>query len=112
MFLLALVATPMAAGQSAVPDLQEEITVIGMKFRTMKFKADFRTEDGVIVVKKCRVTRSSKDKEIDALGCAVTRACAATTPMTPKELGTCIETRGEEAIANLAKLRVAARRSK
>ena len=110
MFALALVAPPIAAVQSAAPELQEEITVIGMKFKTMKFKADFRNNDGVTTVRKCRVTRSSKDKEIDALGCSVTRACAALAPTTPEELGTCIESRGEEAIADLAKKRVTARR--
>ena len=105
---LALASAPVAAMVPA-PEVEQEIVVIGFKFKAMKFKADVSSKDGVVLVKKCRVTKSSKDKEIDAIGCDVTRQCVADKPATPEILAGCIETRSGEAVAALAERRVTAR---
>ena len=104
-FAAALVST----GGTIASTLAEEIVVVGTKFRAMKFKADVSNKNGVTIVKRCRVTKSSKDTSIDALGCAVTRDCAATSPSTPEQFRNCIETRGPEAVSALARQRVAAK---
>jgi hypothetical protein len=103
------VAASVSTGGTIASNLAEEIVVVGTKFRAMKFKADVSNKNGAIIVKGCRITKSSKDKSIDALGCAVTRECAATSPATPEEFRKCIETRGPEAVSALARQRVAAK---
>ena len=102
-------AASVSTGGTITSNLAEEIIVVGTMFRAMKFKADVSNKNGVIIVKGCRITKSSKDKSIDALGCAVTRECAAASPATPEEFRKCIETRGPEAVSALARQRVAAK---
>ncbi len=109
MMAITLTAALFSADNVASSSLAEEIVVVGAKFRAMKFKADVSNKNGVTFVKRCRVTKSSKDKSIDALGCAVTRECAAASPATAEDFGKCIETRGNEAVSALARQRLASK---
>ncbi|MFA9201742.1 MAG: hypothetical protein ACEQR8_11290 [Cypionkella sp.] len=71
---LALAAAP-AAGPA--PAVAEEIVVIGERLK--EWRGKWRTRSGAAT---CATTRSTGDREIDALGCAALVACV--TPLIPR----------------------------
>jgi len=74
-----LVATlALAAAQPvAEPPAENEIVVLGNKLRY--WRGSWRVRDGVV---KCKTKRSTRDREIDAVGCNAMVTCM--TPLVPQ----------------------------
>ena len=66
-----------AATPAAVPPVQSEIVVIGEKLND--WRGTWGAKKGVVA---CRTTRSTGDKEIDAVGCQALVSCAS--PLVPQ----------------------------
>lgn len=101
------VPSSVAAPGVSDPALAEEITVLGRKLQEMRFKFAFRSKEGVTTLRSCKITKSSKDKLIDAIPCAVARECAAEPGLDQKGVFACVEKRGQDRILALAEARQA-----
>jgi hypothetical protein len=127
--LLGLLALLLPAGQSGAtaspPAVEQEIVVIAQRLRNWRARYAVRGSEMT-----CRTTRSTGDPEIDAIGCASLETCvrrlrprieesdrtdlARSTRRSMKEsirrdLGTCVDARRDELIAELADRRFRAR---
>jgi hypothetical protein len=73
-----MMLTAAQAGPAPVDSLESQpsadIVVIGRRARAVRW--DWRVDKGGRLT-KCKITRSSGDKDIDQIGCEATRRCAA-----------------------------------
>lgn len=84
---------PPAVAQTAPPASNataedQDIVVVARKARAVMIK--FRVDDKTRAV-KCRVTKSSGDKEFDAFMCEPPRRCAGVNPFNKDTFGACLE---------------------
>lgn len=102
---LALQANPLPA-----PPTEPDIVVIGRKLGMILVDMKAAKRDCIVVLRGCRITRSSGEAELDAIPCNAAQECAAERMTTRKELLTCVEGRGNRRVhAILAARREAAR---
>lgn len=123
--LLAAFALSLQHAPVPTPNVQREIVVIGNKMKA--FRTSVRERNGKMV---CQTRKSTGDKEIDAIGCTALAGCL--TELRPRldasadrrlpaverkrlreavegDLGTCMITRRDAMIADLAERRWNAR---
>ena len=96
-----LLASPVA--------VDDEIVVLASKLRTVKVRAITKKREGVLVLSKCRITRSSGDADIDAIPCAVAQLCADEKPTKTQVMQACIVEKSQERIDTLVLERRGAR---
>lgn len=82
-----------------VPDANDEIVVLARKAQAVRW--DWRVNDSGVLT-KCRITRSSGDAEVDRIGCAATRVCAAKKPASRKAMTACIIATRRDLLVDLA----------
>lgn len=79
--MIAMALTALALTQTEAPavepPLDNEILVLGNKLRD--WRGSWRVRDGVV---KCKTKRSTRDREIDAIGCGAMVTCM--TPLVPQ----------------------------
>jgi hypothetical protein len=105
--MMLLVSLLLAAWQNAPQEavgVPDEIVVLGTKMKSISW--DFRF-DRRGNLKKCTITRSSGDPELDALVCEATRRCAPHRYKT-KSFFSCIDSRKRELLEALVDARVGA----
>ena len=118
-----LTAILLAGSPAAMPaptpvEIADEIVVIGQRLH--EWRGNWSTKKGIV---SCRTTKSTKDREIDAIGCASLVSCV--TPLVPQlqsiadmklpkaernrrlnaaaqSIGPCLTERRGDAIADLA----------
>ena len=95
-------ATPVQQVPGLTADQEAEIVVTAQKARSMRWSYDL---DKVGGVRKCKVTRTSGDAEIDQLGCEATRECAAKGFRKSAQMAACIRPRWREKVRALAMAR-------
>jgi hypothetical protein len=93
--------------------VEDEIVVIARKFKEMRFVWKANDASGQWRLEKCRITKSSGDKEIDRLSCQALESCLPTMPTGSKEppasFDACLTTKRRAMIAELARKRAAAK---
>ena len=89
MILALLLAAQQAA--PAPPAEEAEIVVLARKMRLIKVDLKAPRRNGKMVLKACRVTRSSGIPELDVIPCDAAQACIAEEPKTGRELERCVE---------------------
>jgi len=120
-----LLSASQAAASASPPTVEQEIIVIGERLRTWRARYSVRGSQ-----MRCRTTRSTGDREIDAIGCAALETCVGQLRVRIEEsdrrdlerstrrsmkaairrdLGTCVTARRDELIADLADRRFSAR---
>jgi hypothetical protein len=104
--MLLLIADPQTAPAAGVADSEqmEEIVIIGRRARGVRW--DWHVNKAGRLT-KCKITRSSGDREIDQIGCEATRQCAAMGIRKERQMRTCIIPLRRQLIAELARRRVA-----
>jgi hypothetical protein len=101
--LLLVQQPPVAATESAT---QDEIVVIARKLATSRFTWKADDDSGEWKLKKCKIKKSSGDKEIDAIVCSAIGKCLVTLP--PKankltdEFNSCVNEKRRELVQELA----------
>lgn len=107
---MTLSAILLLAAAAAAPPADNEILVLAQKLRLLEVDVNAGKRDGMLYLRRCRVTRGSGDPAIDAIPCDTARQClaAASPPATRKELGICVERLSERRIDALAAERRAA----
>jgi hypothetical protein len=101
LLMMALAQTG-AAPATAVQAEEPEIIVIGRRARAVRW--DWRVDKAGRLT-KCKITKSSGDREIDQIGCDATRRCAAQGIRQAKAMKACIVPVRRELIAVLADAR-------
>jgi TonB family protein len=105
--LLLAIAQPQPAPDVGVGEAEaEEIVVIGRRARGVRW--DWKVDKAGRLT-KCKVTKSSGDREIDRIGCEATRRCAARGIRKAGAMRDCVIPVRTELIAELADRRVAER---
>jgi hypothetical protein len=110
--MIAAMLFSVAASQAvppAVADSQEvieEIVVIGRRARGVRWDWNVNKAGRLT---KCKITRSSGDREIDQIGCDATRQCAASGARREREMRACIIPLRQQLIRALAERRATER---
>ena len=104
--MLLLIAAPQAVPATGVADSAqiEEIVIIGRRAGGVRW--DWNVDKAGRLT-KCKITRSSGDREIDQIGCEATRQCAARGVRKARPMRNCIIPLRRHLIAELARRRVA-----
>ena len=87
------------AQQSGSEDIQDEIVVIGKKLSAVKFVFKV-TKKGE--VKKCEITKSSGDPDIDAVPCKLVATCSIRGFKKSKQLFDCMSSEWNASVRSLA----------
>ncbi len=105
----ALLLTQAAPEAAAV---EPEIVVLAQKLKSTRFVWKASDKSGAWKLSKCRIKKSSGDKEVDAITCKAVEQCLHTMPIgakqIPAEFSTCLTERRGALIADLAAQRAAA----
>ena len=107
--ILLLIAAPQAGPMPAAGDseaVMEEIVITARRARGVRW--DWRVNKAGRLT-KCKITRSSGDREIDQIGCDATRRCAASGVRREREMRACIVPLRKQLLRSLAERRAAGR---
>ncbi len=77
MLVAALLLAPTATdAPAAPPDAEDEIVVIAQRHAATQVDWSTRLRNGTMAIRRCKVTESSGDKELDRVVCKAMRECA------------------------------------
>jgi TonB family protein len=105
--LLLMLADPQAAsvsGEVLDSEQVQEIVIIARRARGVRW--DWKVDKAGRLT-KCKITRSSGDREIDQIGCEATRQCAAKGIRKARQMRACIIPLRRQLIVELAERRSA-----
>lgn len=66
----------LAQAAAAAPPTENEIVVLAQRLAETRVHWSTRLRNGAMTIRRCKVTRSSGDRELDKVVCRAMRACA------------------------------------
>lgn len=93
LFAMSLVTQVPAVAQTSSDE--DEIVVIAQKLDKLKISYRGRKKDGIIVVRKCGIKRSSGDAGVDAIGCQAVNYCVDQRLSKSSEFNKCVNDRAK-----------------
>jgi hypothetical protein len=94
---------------TAVPVAEADIVVLARKLQLIEVDMKVPRRKGVLVMERCRITKSSGIAELDAVPCAVAVQCMTEAPDTRKQIERCVEARSRARLDMIAERRQAER---
>lgn len=93
-----MILAMLLAAQQVVPTPpadEAEIVVFARKMRLIKVDLKAPRRNGKMVLKACRVTRSSGIAELDVIPCEAAQDCVAEQPRSGRDLERCVEAKAK-----------------
>ena len=79
-FVASLLLAQAAVAAPPTPEAENEIVVLAQRLAATEVDWSTRLRDGAMTIRRCKVTRSSGDRELDKVVCQSMRECVSQIP--------------------------------